>query len=241
LESSDGTKVRLDRPFATFGRAAELCDVAVDSEGVSRLHAAFVHHGENGKLYAIDLSTGGTWVDSLRLIKNKPLSLKPGYRLRFGSEDAAPWTVFIEHAAAAGSKRAAAAEAGDAKRSRSEESVRASHLLVKHAGSRRPSSWKEATITRSPEEALAAVQDFHARLTANGDSCFQNETLAAEFAALARTESHCSSASRGGDLGAFGRGKMTPSFEAAAFALDVGRLSGPVSSDSGWHLILRTG
>lgn len=36
--------------------------------------------------------------------------------------------------------------------------VRASHLLVKHRDSRRPSSWKEATVTRSPEEALAMVQ-----------------------------------------------------------------------------------
>ena len=40
--------------------------------------------------------------------------------------------------------------------------VRASHLLVKHRDSRRPSSWKEATVTRSPEEALAMVQQVRA-------------------------------------------------------------------------------
>jgi hypothetical protein len=32
--------------------------------------------------------------------------------------------------------------------------VQASHLLVKHRDSRRPSSWREENITRSKEEAL---------------------------------------------------------------------------------------
>lgn len=38
------------------------------------------------------------------------------------------------------------------------EKVQCSHLLVKHAGSRRPSSWKEENITRSKEEAIKMVQ-----------------------------------------------------------------------------------
>lgn len=32
------------------------------------------------------------------------------------------------------------------------------HLLKKHRGSRRPSSWRQATITCSQEEAEAALQ-----------------------------------------------------------------------------------
>ena len=64
--------------------------------------------------------------------------------------------------------------------------------------------------------------------------------LPAAFAALARVNSDCSSAKNGGDLGAFGRGEMQPTFEQAAFGLPVGRMSGVVSSDSGVHLILRT-
>lgn len=38
------------------------------------------------------------------------------------------------------------------------EEVRASHILAKSRESRRPSSWREANITRSKEEALAIIQ-----------------------------------------------------------------------------------
>jgi len=45
------------------------------------------------------------------------------------------------------------------------------------------------------------------------------------------------SASKGGDLGFFGRGVMTPEFESAAFALDKGGRSGIVKSPFGFHII----
>ena len=38
------------------------------------------------------------------------------------------------------------------------DKVRASHLLVKHTESRRPSSWKEEKITRSKDEALEIIK-----------------------------------------------------------------------------------
>jgi len=60
------------------------------------------------------------------------------------------------------------------------------------------------------------------------------------FEDIARVESDCSSAAKGGDLGSFGRGAMQKPFEDAAFGLKVGELSGPVDSDSGVHIILRT-
>ncbi|KAL6777439.1 PIN4 [Auxenochlorella protothecoides x Auxenochlorella symbiontica] len=110
------------------------------------------------------------------------------------------------------------------------DQVRASHLLVKHRDSRRPSSWKEAQVTRSREEAESMIAEFHRQLTFGQ----------ADFAELARKESHCSSARAGGDLGLFPRGAMQRPFEDAAFALPVGGLSGPVFTDSGVHLILRT-
>ncbi|RIA87150.1 Peptidyl-prolyl cis-trans isomerase [Glomus cerebriforme] len=108
--------------------------------------------------------------------------------------------------------------------------IRASHLLVKHDKSRRPSSWKEPIITRSRDEALALIKSYHSRI-------ISGEITLGE---LAITESDCSSAKRNGDLGYFGRGQMQPSFEDAAFKLKVGELSEPVWSDSGVHLILRT-
>lgn len=50
---------------------------------------------------------------------------------------------------------------------------------------------------------------------------------------LAKTESDCSSAAKGGDLGWFASGQMQPAFEQATKALKVGELSQPVTSDSG--------
>ena len=76
--------------------------------------------------------------------------------------------------------------------------MQASHLLVKHAQSRNPKSWKEPQVTRSPEEALEMINAFREQLMA-GDPA----TLPMRFADLAAVESHCSSAKRGGDLGSF--------------------------------------
>jgi len=62
-----------------------------------------------------------------------------------------------------------------------------------------------------------------------------------KFADIATTESDCSSAKRGGDLGSFGPGQMQKAFEDAAYALKVGEMTPhPVYTDSGVHLILRT-
>ncbi|XP_077986562.1 peptidyl-prolyl cis-trans isomerase NIMA-interacting 1-like [Glandiceps talaboti] len=113
----------------------------------------------------------------------------------------------------------------------SSDTVRASHLLVKHRQSRRPSSWKEENITRSKEEALEILKG-HRQAIATGQ---------VDFSQLASTESDCSSAKNGGDLGPFKAGQMQKPFEDATFALNIGELSQPVFTDSGIHIILRTG
>jgi len=45
------------------------------------------------------------------------------------------------------------------------------------------------------------------------------------------------SGAQGGDLGWFGKGRMVPAFETAAFDLQVGEISEPIQSNFGWHII----
>jgi peptidylprolyl isomerase/peptidyl-prolyl cis-trans isomerase D len=60
----------------------------------------------------------------------------------------------------------------------------------------------------------------------------------AAFEDLARVESQDEgTASRGGNLGEFGRGRMVPEFDEVAFALAPGTVSQPVRTQFGWHLI----
>ena len=64
--------------------------------------------------------------------------------------------------------------------------------------------------------------------------------MATTFEELAKTESDCTSAKRGGDLGFFGRKKMQPAFEKASFGLKVGEMTSEVvDTSSGVHIILR--
>lgn len=53
----------------------------------------------------------------------------------------------------------------------------------------------------------------------------------------AKTYSLCPSGQNGGDLGYFGRGQMVQPFEDEAFELPVGKISNPVGTEFGWHLI----
>lgn len=71
-----------------------------------------------------------------------------------------------------------------------EGKVRAAHLLVKHKDSRRPSSWREAEITRTKEEAIDIIKGHEKRIRAKEIS----------LGDLSITESDCSSARKRGDL-----------------------------------------
>ena len=89
--------------------------------------------------------------------------------------------------------------------------VRASHVLVK-----------------TEDEAKKLREDINA-----GKISFED---------AARQISLCPSGHEGGDLGFFKRGVMVKPFEDAAFAMkEIGKVSEPVETQFGWHLIQLTG
>jgi peptidyl-prolyl cis-trans isomerase C len=59
----------------------------------------------------------------------------------------------------------------------------------------------------------------------------------ADFAKLAKEKSKDPGAADGGDLGFFTKEQMVPEFSAVAFALEPGKISDPVKSQFGWHVI----
>lgn len=100
------------------------------------------------------------------------------------------------------------------------EQIGASHILVKF-DTTDPNFDKAKAKTKA--EALLA------RIKAGED-----------FATLAKENSDCPSAAKGGDLGLFGKGSMVPEFEKAAFALEVGQVSDVVETQFGYHIIKKT-
>lgn len=94
------------------------------------------------------------------------------------------------------------------------EEVRARHILLNVEGG------NEAEVRARAEALLAQVKG------------------GADFAALAEKHSQdVASASRGGDLGFFGRGRMVPEFEQVAFSLAPGEVSDLVRTPFGFHII----
>ncbi|KAJ1758436.1 peptidyl-prolyl cis-trans isomerase Pin1 [Coemansia sp. RSA 2523] len=112
----------------------------------------------------------------------------------------------------------------------------AKHILAKHRGSRRPSSWREENITRSESEAHDIITGYLNDI----EQCDNAEDKDKMFGDIAEKFSDCSSAKRGGDLGRFERGAMQKPFEDAVLALKPGEISKPIKTDSGVHIILRT-
>jgi peptidyl-prolyl cis-trans isomerase D len=98
------------------------------------------------------------------------------------------------------------------------------------------SDFVTTSVTREQEQVWARhilVADEATALS------IRSQLLAgADFAGLAATQSvDTASKDSGGDLGWFGKGKMLPEFENAAFTLQVGQISQPVQTTYGWHII----
>jgi NIMA-interacting peptidyl-prolyl cis-trans isomerase 1 len=109
------------------------------------------------------------------------------------------------------------------------------HILVKHAASRKPRSWKSDHITRTKEDALQMLKGFEEILSKAASQSDRKQL----FIEMASEHSDCASAKKGGDLGAFERGKMQPAFEKAVESIAVDEIT-TADTDSGVHLIYRT-
>lgn len=94
------------------------------------------------------------------------------------------------------------------------EQVRARHILLKVEGK------KEEDVKKQAEELVKQLR------------------AGADFAALAKEYSDDpGSKERGGDLGPFGRGRMVPEFDKAAFTQPVNQIGDPVKTQFGYHII----
>src|ERR1700753_4310509 len=89
---------------------------------------------------------------------------------------------------------------------------------------------------------IAGEQEVHARhiLVETEDEAKAIEAdlkKGADFADLAKKKSKDPGAADGGDLGFFTKEQMVPEFSAVAFTLEPGKISDPVKSQFGWHII----
>jgi len=108
----------------------------------------------------------------------------------------------------------------NAERFKTEEQATASHILI---------SCDEKADEEAHAKAKTEIDTIKVKLSEGGD-----------FAELAKEHSSCPSKEQGGSLGSFGRGRMVPEFEEAAFALDLGTVSDVVKTQFGYHLITVT-
>ena len=92
-----------------------------------------------------------------------------------------------------------------------------------------------AKVEAGAADALKKISGLKAKLDA-----VPAAELAAKFADLAKENSDCPSGQNGGDLDFFTHGQMVPEFDKAAFSLEKGKVSEPVKTSFGYHLIMVT-
>ena len=91
------------------------------------------------------------------------------------------------------------------------------------------------SLKDSEATALAKIKELKAELDK-----VPAEQKAEKFAELAKANSACPSSAKGGDLGEFTHGQMVKEFDTVAFALPTNKVSEPVKTMFGYHLIMVT-
>lgn len=97
------------------------------------------------------------------------------------------------------------------------ETVQASHILL---------SFDEDDDESAKTAKRIKIEKLREQLLAGAD-----------FEQLAKDNSSCPSAARGGDLGTIQRGKTVPAFELAAFSQEAGDIGPIVETQFGYHII----
>jgi len=92
-----------------------------------------------------------------------------------------------------------------------------------------------AVAKTSEADALKKIRELKAQL----DKVPAAE-LSKKFAELAKANSACPSSQKGGDLGEFTHGQMVKEFDEVAFKLPVNKVSDPVKTQFGYHLVMVT-
>src|ERR1700687_973895 len=97
-------------------------------------------------------------------------------------------------------------------------------------------------VYEDASKQITGEQEVHARhilVESEDEAKAIEEELkkGADFAELAKKKSKDPGGSGGGDLGFFTKDQMVPEFSAVAFALEPGKISDPVKSQFGWHVI----
>jgi peptidyl-prolyl cis-trans isomerase C len=97
-------------------------------------------------------------------------------------------------------------------------------------------------VYEDASKQISGEQEVHARHilveTEDEAKAIEDELKkGADFAELAKKKSKDPGASDGGDLGFFTKDQMVPEFSSVAFALEPGKISDPVKSQFGWHII----
>jgi peptidyl-prolyl cis-trans isomerase D len=90
-------------------------------------------------------------------------------------------------------------------------------------------------LVRVPSVGGSAAED---QAKAKAESALERIRDGADFAQVAREVSEdTGTAARGGEVGLVGKGELVPEFEAAAFELKPGEVTGPVRTPFGYHVI----
>ncbi|MBV9533477.1 MAG: peptidylprolyl isomerase [Bradyrhizobium sp.] len=97
-------------------------------------------------------------------------------------------------------------------------------------------------VYQDASKQISGEQEVHARHILVGTEEEAKQIVeelkkGADFAELAKKKSKDPGASDGGDLGFFTKDQMVPEFSAVAFSLEPGKISDPVKTQFGWHII----